>query len=487
MRLTKYTLLCLLSAGCLTVSRAGAADGVVAGPLFSDFPITLGEGRRTEILGPLFYSEQNGTQHQWAVPPLGLSYTSDPDVEAKEYDFVYPLLTYDRFGAEYRWQFFQLFSFAGGNQPASGEARRFTIFPVYFQQRSDNPASNYTALVPFYGHIEHRLFRDQIDFVLWPFYVKTRKKDVITRNMPYPFFHLREGDGLRGWQVWPFMGREHKEVTSQTNGFGEKQIVGGREELSVMWPFFTDSRRDLGTDIPVHEQGFLPFYSFYRSDLRESTSYLWPLGLTHTIDREQKYEEWDAPWPFVEFAHGEGKTTRRIWPFFSQAHNQSLEGNWYLWPIYKYEREVSDPLDRARTRILFWLYSDTIVKNTETGKASRRVDFLPLYTWERDFNGAGRFQFISVIEPFFPYSKSIARDYSPLFALWRSEWNPKTGAASQSLLWNLWRRETRPQVKNISLLFGLFQYQSSPDGARWRVCYVPFGGKKRAPSSPPNP
>ncbi len=49
---------------------------------------------------------------------------------------------------------------------------------------------------------------------MFPLYVRTRKKDVVTWNMPYPFFHLREGDGLHGWQVWPLMGREHKDVTT---------------------------------------------------------------------------------------------------------------------------------------------------------------------------------------------------------------------------------------------------------------------------------
>ena len=55
-------------------------------------------------------------------------------------------------------------------------------------------------MLPFYGHLKNRLFRDEIDFTMFPLYVRTRKKDVVTRNMPYPFFHLREGDGLRGWQ-----------------------------------------------------------------------------------------------------------------------------------------------------------------------------------------------------------------------------------------------------------------------------------------------
>jgi hypothetical protein len=174
-----------------------------------------------------------------------------------------------------------------------------------------------------------------------------------------------------------------------------------------------------------------------------------------------------------------------VWPFYSRSHGQYLEDNWYLWPVYKYNRVNAPPLDRKRTRILFFLYSDIIEKNTETGAALRRTDFLPLFTHRRDFNGNERLQILSILEPIFPTSKSIERDYSPLWALWRSERSPRTGAASQSLLWNLYRREVTPTAKKISLLFGLFQYQSGAEGGRWRVCYISVGRtKKTLPEQP---
>jgi hypothetical protein len=103
------------------------------------------------------------------------------------------------------------------------------------------------------------------------------------------------------------------------------------------------------------------------------------------------------------------------------------------------------------------------------------VDFLPFFTYKRDFTGMEKLQVLTLLEPLFPNNKSIERDYSPLWALWRTEHNPKTDADSQSLLWNLYRRQTTPETKKISLLFGLFQYQSGPEGRRWRVIYVPFG------------
>jgi hypothetical protein len=72
----------------------------------------------------------------------------------------------------------------------------------------------------------------------------------------------------------------------------------------------------------------------------------------------------------------------------------------------------------------------------------------------------------------------VERDYSPVWSVWRSEKNAKTGASSQSLLWNLYRHERAPTGKKCSLLFGLFQYQSSAEGKRVRLFYIPVMATK---------
>jgi hypothetical protein len=135
----------------------------------------------------------------------------------------------------------------------------------------------------------------------------------------------------------------------------------------------------------------------------------------------------------------------------------------------------SAPLDSRHARICFFLYSDLTEKNTETGAARRRNYCWPFYIHRRDFNGNSRLQVLALVEPFFPTSKSIERNGSPLWSVWRSENNPRAGATSQSLLWNLYRHETTPAARKCSLLFGLFQYQSSPEGKRRRWFYIPLG------------
>jgi hypothetical protein len=406
------------------------------------------------------------------------SHYRDYGTDSEEYDFAYPVATYDRFGTEFRWHFFQLLSFAGGDNQAAVPARRLTIFPFYFQQRSPETNLNYTAFFPFYGHLKKRLFKDEIAFTAFPVYAQTRKRDVITDNYFYPFYHQRRGDGLKGWQIWPFYGREHKEVTTKTNSFNELEYVGGRDRVFVGWPFYFKETSGLGTEDPEQQMGLLPFFSSVRSPKRDSTTILWPL-ITWTDDREKNYREWDFPWPLMVKARGEGKTTTRIFPFYSHAQTTNLQSDFVLWPIYKYNRMHADPLDRERTRILFFLYSKVQEKNTETGKARLRTDLWPFFTQRTDFNGNQRLQWLSPLEPIFSQNHSVQRDWSPLWSVWVAEKNPKTGGASQSLLWNLYRRETSPTTKKLSLLFGLFQYQSDSDTSRSRLFFIPLTKTKK--------
>ena len=443
------------------------------GPLYGEFPLVLAPGKRVEAVGPLFSWEEKESQRQFALPPL-FSRTLDPDVESEEIDVLYPLLTYDRYGAEYRFQILQLFSFAGGKTQAEDKKGRFTLFPIYFQQRSANPELNYTAVLPFYGTLRNRLFRDEIHFVMFPLYVKTRKKDVVTKNYLFPVVHTRKGDALRGWQVWPIVGSEHKEVTSRTNSLDEQEVVGGHDKLFVLWPIFFKNKTGIGTENPEKQLSVLPLFTTSHSPQRDSTTAPWPIGLTLTTDRVKNYQEIGAPWPLIVFAHGEGKNTGRVWPIFSRSSNSNLVSDFYLWPVYKYNRFFSPPLDRQRTRILFFLYSDILEKDLATGDALHRVDFWPLFTFRRDHNGNQRLQILSLLEPLLPNNKSVERDYSPLWSLWRAEKNPATRASSQSLLWNLYRRDVAPGTKKCSLLFGLFQYESSPEANRFRLFYVPI-------------
>jgi hypothetical protein len=452
---------------------AADAEPIHAGLAFDQFSLTLEPGERTEAFGPFYYSQTNEVSHSWGIPPF-FSYTRFPDTEATEVTFAYPLFKYRRYGEQYRWDIGELFSFAGGPLPDEKDRHRFTLFPIYFQQRSSVSNENYTAVVPFYGTFKNRLWRDEVHFVMFPGYSRSLKKGVVTENYMYPFFHLRHGSGVSGWQLWPLIGNEYKSVTTKTNGFGDFEVVGGYNKSFVLWPFYFDQESGLGTDNPQRFQATLPFYFYLRSPLRDSTTVLWPF-FSKIEDREKGYTEWQVPWPFVVFSDGAARKVRRFWPFYAHAQNTNLVSDWYMWPAYRHQRLHSPPLDRERKRVFYFLYNDVIDRNTATGNSRRRVSLWPFFLHRRDLDGNTRLQVLAILEPFLAENQHIEREYSPVYSFWRSEKNPKTGASSQSLLWNLYRRRTTPETSEVSFFFGLYQSKASPEGTAKRLFFIPLG------------
>ncbi|MGZ5566118.1 MAG: hypothetical protein ACXWKG_03805 [Limisphaerales bacterium] len=476
----------LLFASVVIATATEGEREVLNGPAYSHFHLTLEDGWRTEVVAPFFYTQKVETEHLWGIPPL-FDQWRDESVEASETDYLYPLLTIRWYGKNYRWQFFQLFSFAGGPTQEEVPKKRFTVFPIYFQQRSPDTNLNYTAVVPFYGHLVNRLFRDDIRFVMFPFYSKTRKRDIVVKNYLYPFGDVRHGNNMHGWQVWPFYGHDVKGLTYQTNALDEVEKIGGYDHKFIMWPFYVRDEMGIGTDDPEHRVTIVPFYTKLRSPKRDSTSWGWPFGHTLTDDRAAGFTESDWFWPLYVHADG-SKTIRRAWPFYSHATNTNgVESHWYGWILWKKNRLKSEPLDRQRTRVFYFLYSDITEKNTKTAEEYHRVDFWPFYTYRRDMEGRSYLQVLSIIEPVLPNNTSVVREYSPVYSLWRAEENPKTGMKTQSLLWNLYRREvqTKPSLesdskelvisKKVSFFFGLFQYRSNLEGHSTRLFYIPMG------------
>lgn len=443
-----------------------------AGFLVDEFDLTLKPGHRLEAAGPFYYSERLEDESTVAVPPLFSAYKNSA-IRSGELHLLYPLASYGHYEDEWRWQFFQLLSFAGGRQAEAPDTRRFTIFPIYFQQRSADARKNYTALMPVYGHLQNRLFRDEIFFVLFPAYIQTRKRDVITDNYLFPFVHVREGNGLRGWQVFPIIGRETKTETLQTNGFDEVTTVPGHKKSFLLWPIWLSQDRNLGTTNPETFRASIPLAAVTRSPQRDVTSVLWPF-FSWIEDRDKKYREWQGPWPFVIFTRGEGKTTDRIWPLFSQSRNDSLQSDSYLWPIYTYKRKRGESLDWQAMRIFFYLYVGVSERNTVTGAEKLRRDAWPFFTWRKDFKGNTRLQVLAPLESVLSSSRGIERNWSPVWSVWRAEKNPAAGRRSQSLLWNLYRCDETPEHKKISLLFGLFQYEKTDGKSRKRLFYFPI-------------
>jgi len=454
---------------CPRSAQAGEPPGF--GPLVHRFGVTFENAERTEAVGPLYYREAGDDYLEWAFPPF-FARRYEEKTDKLSIEFLWKVAAYDRMGPEAKFTFMQFINVGGARSLNEEGDRRFTLFPFYFQNRSDNPERDYTGVLPFYGTVRNRLFRDEIHWVMFPLYVQSRKRDLVTDNYVLPLFHLRHGDNLRGWQLWPLMGRERKGLTVRTNVAGEVVEIGPHEQSFFLWPLVMKSHTAIGQPAERRHRTVLPFYSEERSEARDATTYLWPF-FSLIDDRARGYREWAMPYPFIVVSKGPGKTGARFWPFYGQAHNDTLRTRFVLGPLYRSKELKSENLHRLRWNSCYFLYDSVDENNTETGKGYRRRGFTPFYHYVKDWNGRESLQVLAPLETILPHSDTLRRSLSPLWSLWRSEKNPAAGKSSQSLLWNLYRRDATAQGHKGSLVFGLFRWEKRPEGRTLQFFYLP--------------
>lgn len=447
------------------------------GPFLTEFDLTLQPGTGTEAIGPFWASRESDGVSTWRLSPL-ISGEREPILDRSEWEFLYPFCSYDRFGTEWKMQIFQVLHFSGGSTLDGDIKKRQTLFPFYFRQESAGATNDYLAIVPFYGHIRNRLFRDEVRFVLLPLWLQTRKRDVTTDNFLAPFIHWRHEGGVNGWQVWPVAGHETKAPTLRTNVIEEAEIVPGHERTFFAWPFFFSEHNGIGGPNPTTNLFLFPLHLRTRSP---SMDYTWWMFFSHRTNREAQFSEWGFPWPILGRARGPGRHGDRIWPIWGKSTNATQVSDFAAWPLYIHKRSTSGILDRERFRLLYFGYSDLREEDTSTGEAFRRRDLWPLFTWRHQRDGRERLQVLAPVEGIFPSNKTIERLYSPIWSIWRSESNPATRSQSQSLLWNLWRREKHADYSRSSSLFGLIQTEHTPGRRTWRV--LGLGPRQPRPAS----
>lgn len=484
-----------IAAGFLTGSLSAAGvprplgqeSWTEAGPLYHQFGLTLENGVREEFLGPLFSTQEVGDhEHEaslWTVAPFASRY-EEPATERVEFDFLYPALSYDRYGTEWRLHVAQFLNFHGGTSLDGEVKRRRNLFPFFFSQTSTQHTNDYWSLLPFYGHFQNHLFRDEVRFVAAPLYVWSRKGRMETDNYLFPFIHFRHGGGVKGWQVLPLAGHETRAPITRTNILtDDPEVIPGYDKWFAAFPFFHHESLNLGTTNVEKRRIFIPLYSVQRSPARDNTTLLWPF-FSHTVDRENRFEEWGLPFPFLGWARGEGKHANRVWPLWGKATNEALQSDFLLWPLYTHRLIKTPEIERERTRIFWFPYSDTRLVNPVTGDYRRKLDLWPFFTYSHDLDGRERLQMLAVSETVIPGNKSIERSWAPLWSLYRAEFNPKTRRESQSLLWNLWRRDAQPGEARNSFLFGAVRTRRDTAGVHWRFLWRSFP-KPKAPAVTP--
>ena len=423
------------------------------------------------LLGPLFKWERTKEERTFALRPLVYSVT---DGASSQTDLLFPLIRGSSGSGFDTIRGIGLLEDEDREADAGG-GHSFTLFPLLFYDRHENRPTTF-AVFPLGGRIAGRFRRDDIRFALFPLYSRTRKGSTTVTNVLWPFFARVSGEQESGIKVWPLFGASGKEGTYRKRFW--------------LWPFFYANDLDLDGENPRRQRGFFPLYTSDVSPGRTRRVFLWPL-FSFRDDREKGYKEWDFPWPLLGISRGEDRRVDRFLPLFANERRGDYRKRWFLWPIYRSEAVESAQMRRREDRILFFLYRDLREEFAgEEGTRKRRILFWPLLRYQQR-EGVSRLSLLALLEPFFPESEGVERNWAPLWRLYQVRWDDQ-GNRVDSLLWNLFWRERRPdavagevfpfvrwtdrarQGFEISLLKGLFNYSSDASGRRIRLFYLPW-------------
>lgn len=454
------------------------------------FKVQAGESNEEIKKSFLFESRKTETITTRDIAPFWTQ-TVDASTERVEENIFYPLYTRNSFGDESRHQILQMLSWTttapNKKKSADDVARGFTLFPIYFYKQESSSTPGYWALVPVHGTLRNRIFKDVIEFTLFPLYAKTLKGGLITRNFLYPFFHIRTGKETKGWGVWPLLGHEKRNPYQKMNSWNELETVPGYTKTFYLWPFGFRNISDEPGGTQSKENAFLPVFRSLRSEGRDSTTIGWPF-FTYTNDRKQEYREWAFPWPLIVFSRGEGKSLNRVWPFYSYGEKGAARSGFLLWPFYLKRKIDSPPLLKERDRILFFLYSDTKIKNTDTGKQARRKSLWPFFTSSSDREGNSEFSTLSLIEPLFPTDDELHRAWGPLWTLYKVRKNPQKDSKEWNSFLNIVQGKKNKDEMSWKLLYGFLSREKTQSSKSWKLFGFPIIKKSRTfDSSTPEP
>ena len=313
----------------------------------------------------------------------------------------------------------------------------FRLYPFIFYRDAEDNDLDHFGVFPFYGNLKSFLGKDEIDFIMFPFYLSSKKDGENTQSYLWPVFSKYSG-AHEGGRVFPFYGKR----TRARDNLREK---------FVFLPFYLE-RSKVFYGEEQYQKLYFPFYAESDALGIKNRSYLVPF-ISFTENKERGNKRWDVPWPLVNVSKGEVEQTR-IFPFYSKSSNDKLNDNdgFVLWPIFKYKKSTLFDHASVRKSFLLFLYKDIekVSLDDEDRSIAKRVHLWPFFSYERDEQGYTNFHAITLFEPFVRSNDRLYRNYSSFWRLYEKQTSP-TGEEFTSFLWNIY--SSRKTVDEHSVEF----------------------------------
>lgn len=405
---------------------------------------------------PPFYAHvQTDEGSFFAIRPF---YSRTAVEEGEIRDFFWPLYSRKEFKDE-KTSRALIFWYTHEFDASEEDSRhRRWLLPFYFQGR-DALGETYFALFPAGGTIHEFFGRDELMFVLFPVFGKSRINDVKTTSVLWPIYSRTRGDGIQRDRVFPLYGKSILE---------EKY-----EKKFVLWPFWNSAEYFYPGD---SGKAWILFPLCGRAKM-ETERTLWLVPPFFRFTKGERQNRLYCPWPFIQKMESERADRLYVWPLWGRDRYEGVLNHrtFMFWPLLWSERSESAGLSTTR-RMAVPFFSlqrsfqiEEGVPKEDRVEISRYWKLWPLMSWRRE-GEVSRFRMLElwpVID-----SPPVERNWAPLWTLYRRTADAD-GRVCRDVLWFAWHSEREPDAGRTewSLLKGLLAYKRQGEERSLRLFY----------------
>lgn len=456
-----------------------------APPLYYEKDNLKEETTSQNYLGPFITYSDNEKFHDFGIRPFFFLHEEKKE-NVDEKEFLYPLLIYKGEENYTRTKaLLSIISYGTETKDSGFVEKDLRLYPFIFYRDSEQDQFDHFGFFPFYGNLKNFLGKEEIDFIMFPFYLSSSNEGKETDSYLWPFISRYSGEHSGG-RFLPFYGLR----TAEKNELREK---------IVMLPFYLSKSKVFHGE-KQYVKSYFPFYSESRILGIKNRSYLGPL-ISFTENEKKGTKRTDIPWPFVTFSEGDVERTR-VFPFYSKTINENSndEKGFVLWPVYSYKDTTLYDHSVHRKSVFLIFYKNIEKVSLDDGESiAKRVHFWPFFSYERDEEGYTNFHTLSLFEPFVRSNDRLYRNYSSFWRLYEKQTSPD-GDEFTSVLWNIYSSkktedthtvELKPllpvftykklgETKKFNLLGGFFGFENRKDGKYLNLLYfsIPVGDDK---------
>lgn len=426
--------------GALVAAPAGAVD-VKLWPLFRYAHDAKTGDLRWSAFGPVLEFRRTAERRELFIRPV-LHLQQERGVGHNDRsEILYPIAA-TRWTDEYQSFRFLLFTYRslppsgaphppGEPPPPSEWTSRFNLYPFIFYRQSPEYGTR-LGVLPFYLDLDDVLGYEHIRTVMFPAYLRLTEPLVERRYYPFPFVSRVGGREGSGFRVFPF--------------YGTTEIAGRERSRYVVWPFHIRTERLVPGYGWERRRINFPFFSAIDGAGRRTRAY----GLfayTHTVDERRGIEHTGAPWPFVVRQRRLGEDEYQIWrafPVYGRSDVNGISSRLYAWPAYRTKSQDVDDFHYERRDVGLVIWRRQIRSNEASGYHERLLTLFPvLRSEEQDWRRFG--QTPAFFDSLLPRNRGVVENWAPLYGVFRWDTRPD-GARDWSLLWGLVASEDRRMI-----------------------------------------